>query len=63
MSYNKEAKEMDEVLERIRKALADLGIKGEPKIQPTDKHRDRWRVEVNGKYIGIYDLHKNTFVD
>jgi len=52
-----------EALERIRKALASLGVKGEPVIQATDNHQDRWRVTVAGEYIGIYDLHKNTFVD
>ena len=50
-------------LDQIRKALTALGVKGEPEIQPTDSHQDRWRVTMAGKYVGIYDLHKNTFVD
>lgn len=49
--------------DQIRKALAALGVNGEPVIQATDSHQDRWRVTVAGEYIGIYDLHKNTFVD
>lgn len=66
--YVLSAKGMKEVYkafatERIRKALADLGINGEPEIRPTDSHQDRWRVTVEGECIGVYDLRKNAFVD
>lgn len=47
--------------EKILTALKHLGIKGEVRISQYGFHL--YRVEVNGKYFGIYDIYRNTFVD
>ena len=47
----------------IQKALNALGEKGKiTKLQVT-RSSDRWIVEVDGKYFGIYDVVRKTFVD
>ena len=52
----------DSVKEIIKRALEQLGdnrdISGFYRIGP-----NRWAVEVNDKYFGIYDTDKKTFVD
>jgi len=47
--------------EKIVTALKHLGVKGEVRISQYGFHL--YRVEVNGKYFGIYDIDRDTFVD
>ena len=45
----------------IIKALKSLGIKGQALVKYIDT--DRALIFVDGVYLGIYDLIRNTFVD
>lgn len=50
------------VIAAIQQALQQLGYKNpNPNITPTSPNRHR--VDLNGKYFGIWDDQKNTFVD
>lgn len=50
------------VIAAIIKALQQLGYENpNPIITPINLNRHR--VELNGEYFGIWDTHKNTFVD
>ena len=48
-------------VEKIKKALKDLGVKGFVGVEEVSV--DRIKVTVNGEYFGIYDIQKSTFVD
>jgi hypothetical protein len=52
---------MKTVKEQICLALQNLGIKG--KVKVSQAGISRYKVEVNGKYFGIFDMNRNTFVD
>jgi hypothetical protein len=52
---------MRKVKEQIISELQNLGIKG--KVRISKAGISRYRVELNGKYFGIYDTNRNTFVD
>lgn len=48
----------------VQDALNHLGERGKiTDLQPTTAYSDRWFVEVDGEYFGIYDINKKTFVD
>ena len=44
----------------IWRALQALGVHGHVRIEGSD---DRARVYVDGKYFGMYDFQRGTFVD
>lgn len=52
---------MTDPKEKIIIALEQLGVKGTVRISQYGFHL--YRVEVNDKYFGIYDIDRNTFVD
>lgn len=52
---------MNFIEEQIKAALEHLGVKGAIRIIPTEYNR--YRVELNGEYFGIFDVDRNTFVD
>lgn len=53
---------MKNLINEITTALETLGISGSITLQPiTDL--DRIKVTVDGKYFGIWDAVKKTFVD
>lgn len=45
----------------IRTALIALGVKGRATAEEITA--GRYKVTVNGEYVGIWDVDKNTFVD
>lgn len=47
--------------ELITNALLSMGVQGDVKIVQVEFHRHK--VLVNGKYFGIFDIDKKTFVD
>lgn len=49
------------MIEKLIESLETLGIKGEV----TTKKRDRWTLDVyvNGEWVGLWDIEKNTFVE
>ena len=54
----------------IKEALRQLGYEvgfemdaPEAVITPISKDRDRYRVDLDGQYIGIWDRIKKTFID
>ena len=50
--------------QRIGAALKALGMKGTAEIAPVGPQEDRrYTVKVNGKWFGVYDLIKDTFID
>lgn len=55
--------EHDEVKTLVQKALCFLDKKGEITWLYEISPPDRWIVEVDGKYFGIYDTTRKTFVD
>jgi hypothetical protein len=52
---------METIEEQIKTALARLGVKGAIRVSPAGLNR--YLVELNGKYFGIYDIDRDTFVD
>lgn len=48
-------------MKKLMIALKNLGVTG----KVTTKQHDRWTIEVtvNGKYFGLWDTKKNTFVE
>ena len=52
---------MQNIVEELRKALQDLGVKGSVAVEKYDPFAVR--VFVNGKEFGIWDTVKKTFVD
>lgn len=53
-----------EWVERIvQDALNHLGERGKITNLHTASSSDRWVVEVDGEYFGIYDTTRKTFVD
>ena len=48
-------------MEKIKAALQHLGFKGMAEVKKAGFMR--YQVFINSKYIGIFDLEKNTFVD
>ena len=54
----------DLVERMVQNALNQLGEGGEiTNLHPTTSYPDRWVVEVDGEYFGVYDINKKTFVD
>lgn len=52
---------MESIRKQIETALRQLGVTGTVRV-----HRrglDRYHITVNGRYFGIFDTAKNTFVD
>lgn len=47
----------------IQKALDSLGEEGEITDLYSTHSSDRWVVEVDGEYYGVYDTTRKTFVD
>lgn len=47
----------------IQKALNALGEEGEITDLYSTQSTDRWIVEVDGEYFGVYDTTRKTFVD
>lgn len=47
----------------IQKALDFLGEEGEITDLYSTHSSDRWVVEVDGEYFGVYDTTRKTFVD
>lgn len=47
----------------IQKALDSLGEEGEITDLYSTHSSDRWVVEVDGEYFGVYDTTRKTFVD
>ncbi|MBR3680588.1 MAG: hypothetical protein IKL79_01125 [Clostridia bacterium] len=45
----------------IRTALIALGVKG--RATAVEVTLGRYYVTVNGEYVGIWDVDKNTFID
>lgn len=52
---------MAEPKEKIITALKHLGIKGTVRVIQYEFRL--YKVELNGKYFGIYDIDRDTFVD
>ena len=52
---------MNAIEQQIKTAIARLGVKGTIRISPAGLNR--YLVELNGKYFGIYDADRDTFVD
>ncbi len=52
---------MNAIEEQIETALTHLGVKGTIRITPAGLNR--YLVELNGTYFGIYDADRDTFVD
>lgn len=52
---------MTTITKQIKAALTHLGMKGTVRISPAGLNR--YLVELNGKYFGIYDIDRDTFVD
>lgn len=52
---------MNTIEEQIKAALESLGMKGTIRITPAGLNR--YLVELNGEYFGIYDIDRDTFVD
>lgn len=53
----------DLVEQMVQNALNQLGECGEITDLYTTASHDRWVVEVDGEYFGIYDTTRKTFVD
>lgn len=47
----------------VQKALDSLGEEGEITDLYSTHSSDRWVVEVDGEYFGVYDTTRKTFVD
>ncbi len=55
---------MQKAREQIKKALECLGKECEDDdLEITEISLNRYEVVLNGKYFGIYDTTRNTFVD
>lgn len=52
---------MEPIREQIETALRQLGVTGAVRVQQNGTNR--YHVTVNGRYFGIFDAVKNTFVD
>ena len=50
-------------IKQVRKALDALGIKSGAILREVGDDPSRLEVVVDGKYFGIFDTNKNTFVD
>lgn len=50
-------------IKQVRKALDALGIKSGAILREVGDDPSRLEVFVDGKYFGIFDTNKNTFVD
>lgn len=57
----KEATHMEKIKTQITAALKALGVKGTVSISPAGYQR--YQVELNEEYFGIFDVSRNTFVD
>ena len=53
----------DMVEQMIQDALNQLGEPGKITDLSAASSADRWIVEVDGEYFGIYDITRKTFVD
>lgn len=53
---------IESISEEIINALKNLGIHGRITLRPISD-LDRIEVRVNGKYFGVWDSVKKTFVD
>lgn len=47
-------------MEALKTAMKTLGCTGTVKVK---KFGAKYFVELNGKYFGIFDIERNTFVD
>ena len=47
----------------VQKALDSLGEEGEITDLYSTHSSDRWVVEVDGEYFGVYDTTRKTFMD
>ena len=53
---------MDNTTQKVEQALSVLGV-GWNALKVISLGLNRYRVDVDGKYFGVYDTLKNTFVD
>lgn len=54
----------DMVERMVQNALDHLGERGNiTNLHPSSLYLDRWVVEVDGEYYGVYDTTRKTFVD
>lgn len=49
------------IVSEIRKALKSLVCKG--RVSVSEIAKERYFVTLNGKYFGVYDAVRHTFVD
>lgn len=52
---------MDSVKKQVATAMKHLGVKGTVKVVHIGFNN--YRILLNGKYFGIFDTDRNTFVD
>ncbi|MGN1101198.1 MAG: hypothetical protein ACI4RG_03335 [Huintestinicola sp.] len=55
--------EQEKTIQHVRTALDALEVKGDLVIIGIGGDPSRLEVFLNGKYFGIFDTNKNTFVD
>lgn len=55
--------EQEKTIQQVRTALNALEVKGNALIREIGEDPARLEVFVDGKYFGIFDTNKNTFVD
>lgn len=56
-------KEYEKTIRQVRTALDALGIKSGAVFRRIGNDPTRLEVIVDGKYFGIFDTNRNTFVD
>lgn len=54
---------ISKTITQVRKELDKLGIKGDTFMQEINGDSDKLQVYAGGKYIGVFDTARNTFVD